>query len=417
MLGVWHGLHRVGSLTTEVRTLCFEYAPAWLADHGAFPLSPRIPLGPGRICNDEPLLFFSNLLPEGPLLRSLCRLKRLPEGDVYAQLEAFGAETAGALALLPETETPSVASWRYLPYTDAQLIEDLNALRSGRAPMLARHGELRLSLAGAQDKLPVHYENGKLSLPAGGAPSTHVLKPNLHPAAEYPDAVRNEALCLALAREAALPAARAEVLERRGEEVLLLERFDRERTQAGWRRLHQLDFCQLAGVLPDQKYEKDGGPGFAKVFALISELSALPAAARLNALDWMLFNFLTGNADAHGKNLAMIPTSGTSYRLAPWYDLVATGYYPRLTTRMAMRIGDEDRPEWVRASHWRRFAADVGVNATLFRRRAASLAGTLIDALPAATKTVGVPTRHALVGHLRRMVETRARLTQRAAEA
>jgi serine/threonine-protein kinase HipA len=283
--------------------------------------------------------------------------------------------------------------------------------------MLARHGELRLSLAGAQDKLPVHYESGKLSLPAGGAPSTHVLKPNLHPAAEYPDSVRNEALCLALAREAALPAARAEVLERRGEAVLLVERFDRERTQAGWRRLHQLDFCQLAGVLPDQKYEKDGGPGFAKVFALISELSALPAAARLNALDWMLFNFLTGNADAHGKNLAMMPTSGTSYRLAPWYDLVATGYYPLLTARMAMRIGGEDRPEWVRVNNWRRFAADVGVNATLLRRRAASLAGTLIDALPAAANAVGVPTRHALVRHLRKTVETRARLVQRAAEA
>jgi serine/threonine-protein kinase HipA len=265
--------------------------------------------------------------------------------------------------------------------------------------------------------LPVHYERGRLSLPSGGAPSTHILKPSLQPAAEYPDSVRNEALCLALAREAGLPAARAELLERGGEEVLLVERFDRERTDAGWRRLHQLDFCQLAGVLPDQKYEKDGGPGFAKLFALISELSALPAAARLNALDWMLFNFLTGNADAHGKNLAMIPTGGTRYRLAPWYDLVATSYYPRLATRMAMRIGGEDRPEWVRATHWQQFANEVGVNAALLRRRAASLAGTLLDALPAAAKAVGIPTRRALVGHLRGLVETRARLVQRAASA
>jgi serine/threonine-protein kinase HipA len=417
MLGVWHGPSRVGSLTRDGRALCFEYAPAWLAAQDAFPLSPRIPLGPGRICGDEPLAFFSNLLPEGPLLRALCKLKRLPEGDVYAQLDAFGGETAGALALLPEADTPSAASWRYVPYTDAELVADLGALRSGRAPLLGRHGELRLSLAGAQDKLPVHYDNGRLSLPAGGAPSTHILKPSLQPAGEYPDSVRNEALCLALAREAALPAARAEVLERRGEVFLLVERFDRERTAAGWRRLHQLDFCQLAGVLPDQKYEKDGGPGFAKVFALISEVAALPAAARLDALDWMLFNFLTGNADAHAKNLAMIPATPATYRLAPWYDLVATGYYPGVTTRMAMRIGGEDRPEWVRARHWRQFAADVGVNATLLRRRAAALAGVLIGALPAAAKAVGVPARHRLVGHLRRTVETRAGLAQRVGEA
>jgi serine/threonine-protein kinase HipA len=80
---------------------------------------------------------------------------------------------------------------------------------------------------------------------------------------------------------------------------------------------------------------------------------------------------------------------------------------------MAMRIGGEDRPAWVRAKHWEQFADEVGVNATLLRRRAASMAGTLISTLPAAAKAVGISTRHALVAHLGTTLKTRARLTQR----
>lgn len=42
--------------------------------------------------------------------------------------------------------------------------------------MVARRGT-RLSLAGAQDKLPVYLApDGRLMLPMNGAPSTHILK-------------------------------------------------------------------------------------------------------------------------------------------------------------------------------------------------------------------------------------------------
>jgi len=42
--------------------------------------------------------------------------------------------------------------------------------------LVLQEGELRLSLAGAQDKLPVHIHEGNLSLPSGNSISTHLLK-------------------------------------------------------------------------------------------------------------------------------------------------------------------------------------------------------------------------------------------------
>ena len=102
-------------------------------------------------------------------------------------------------------------------------------------------------------------------------------------------------------------------------------------------RLPQEDFCQATGTPAHLKYEADGGPGFETCFALIDAHSARPGLDRLRLVDWTLFNVLTGNADAHAKNLAM---------------------------------GGERRPAWVQARHWQRFAESVGLNPAQLRRRA-----------------------------------------------
>src|SRR5258706_461090 len=156
MLNVWHDLRKVGTLRQEDRRLAFKYDISWIDTLDAFPISPRLPLVASEFIGDEPLFFFSNLLPEGPLLRALCKLKRLPEGDTFAQLEAFGEDAAGAFTLLREDEIPSRKGGDYKPYKDRELESDLEKMRRGLQPLLVQHGELRLSLAGAQDKLPVH---------------------------------------------------------------------------------------------------------------------------------------------------------------------------------------------------------------------------------------------------------------------
>ncbi|MBS0556781.1 MAG: type II toxin-antitoxin system HipA family toxin [Proteobacteria bacterium] len=375
MLAVLHERTRVGRLGAAGRELEFAYDAKWRARTGAFALSPRLPLREQPWHGEEVLFFFANLLPEGNLLDTLCKLRRLPRGNVLRLLEAFGRECAGAFEIVPEDEQGARAPKPdYAAYSNAALRKDLANLRAN-IPLLQAHGALRLSLAGAQNKIPVRYDGRKLWLPQHGAPSTHILKPALQPEAEYPDAVRNEAFCMRLAGALGMNVPATTVLTD-PEPMLLIARYDRVVDGEKIRRLHQLDLCQLTGTLPDQKYESDGGPGFADLFAQVDAHSAAPALDRLALVDWLLCNFLIGNVDAHAKNVAMLYTNAGRLRLAPAYDLLALGHWSRLSTDMAMAIGGERRPEWVQARHWQRLCEAVGLNAAQLRRRALRLAAT-----------------------------------------
>ena len=75
-------------------------------------------------------------------------------------------------------------------------------------------------------------------------------------------------------------------------------------------------------------------------------------------------DFLVGNHDAHGKNFSLLylPESGQAV-LAPAYDVLSTFAYRKthnLTRKMAMSIGGEYRPEYVRARHLDRLFDEVG---------------------------------------------------------
>ncbi|MCW5827846.1 MAG: type II toxin-antitoxin system HipA family toxin [Deltaproteobacteria bacterium] len=394
MLKVWHETEPVGTIIADKRRLQFTYDPAWLKADAAFPLSPRLPLRPEPYDNDPVALFFSNLLPEGPVLSAILKLKQIPAGDLYAQLEALGEDAAGAFSITPGgVKRTRKAS--YAPYSPAMIRADIERLGK-RLPLLAQHGELRLSLAGAQDKIPVKWDGGKFSLPKDGAASTHILKPAIQPVSDIPESVENEAFCLALAARAGLNAVGAETV-RLPPDVLVIRRYDRTIEKNRIRRLHQLDFCQLAGVLPDQKYQRDGGPGFKDIFDLINQHTTVPGVDQLKVIDWVIFNFLIGNADAHGKNLALLAGEGGRMRLAPFYDLLSTAVYRELDPKMAMSIGGEYRAEWVHEKHWRKFAADVKVMPSLLKKRSAELAARVMTEAPNAAGQLGLPASKGII--------------------
>lgn len=406
MLQVRHAKADVGTLRAAGRELEFAYADTWLARPGAFPLSPRLPLLGAPYVGEEVLVFFANLLPEGAVLDTLCRLRQLPRGNVYRLLEAFGRECAGAFEVTAQGDAGDTLP-RYQPYPTDRLRADLDDLRNN-VPLLLRHGELHLSMAGAQNKIPVRYAGGELFLPVGGAPSTHLLKPALQPQAAYADSVHNEALSLGLAGAIGLPVPAVIVLSE-PEPVLLIQRYDRVVEADQVHRLHQLDLCQLGGLLPDQKYEIDGGPGLVDAFALIDSHSALPALDRLQLVDWLLYNYLIGNADAHGKNVAMLYGGKGRLRLAPTYDLLSTAYWPQLADKMAMAIGGEPRPEWVMARHWQRLCETAGLNPAQLRRRALALAESARDSLPAVAARLSLDPQSPLLRHFADILEKRGR--------
>ncbi len=229
---------------------------------------------------------------------------------------------------------------------------------------------MRLSLAGAQNKLAIHIDDKGISLPLQNSPSTHILKPTIP---RFEGMVANEVFCMELARKAELPTAKATSASSEGIEYLLAERYDRRLApDENLLRLHQEDFCQALGFPPHIKYQNEGGPSLSQCFALIRSVSSTPAPDLLNLLDAVTFNFLIGNNDAHGKNFSFLyrTDSGTlTASLAPLYDLISTKLYSELSPKMAMKIGSKYLPHQVRLQHWQDLWNEVGFSENAARKR------------------------------------------------
>ena len=378
-LDVWLYGRRAGRLEQDGGQLRFGYADDYRADGGP-PLSCSLPTAGGPY-EREAEAFFANLLPDGEVRTLIARRLGVSAGNDFGLLSAIGGDCAGAVTLLapgapsdefdtPGDEDPSVAGPSVRWLDEAQLAEALDELP--RRPLLADPDEgIRLSLAGAQDKLPVVVEGDRIGIPLGRTPSTHIVKT---PIAHFDDTVANEAFCLELAGVLGLSAATAEVRAAAGRDFLLVERYDRRREVGGRvERIHQEDFCQALAIPPQLKYESEGGPGLADCFGLLRRVSGERAADVIGLLDAVTLNFLIGNHDAHGKNFSLLH-DGRSIALAPLYDLVATAVYPGLDRKLAMSIGGEYRPDYVRRRHVERFAAAAGLGAAAARRRMLALA-------------------------------------------
>lgn len=141
---------------------------------------------------------------------------------------------------------------------------------------------------------------------------------------------------------------------------MLVERYDRKWTGKSVTRLHQEDFCQALSIPPENKYEREGGPGISPCLAALQEHSVQPVPDRIAFLNIVIFNYLIGNNDAHGKNFSFLHEKGKP-RLAPAYDLLSTVAYPELATKMAMKIGGKNDPEKLFIRHWHRLVPDTAV--------------------------------------------------------
>ena len=384
-LDVWCFGPRAGVLIEKPEGLTFDYSPEW---RGAArpPLSNSLPLD-GSYGARAVAAFFGGLLPEETPRRVLARRLGVSEGNDFSLLAALGGDTAGAITLLPPGEQPdediTAAEVEWLD--DARLAAVIDDLPSH--PMHAdQDGVYRLSLAGAQDKLPlVVGADGRVGLTKGRTPSTHILK---MPIERLSDTVANEALCLGIGRKLGITT--AEALPRRveGREYLLVTRYDRAKLPAGLRRLHQEDFCQALGIPSDNKYERENGPGLADCFELVRTATSVPAADVVKLLDLVGLSFVVGNHDAHGKNYSLLYLpDAPKPTLAPGYDILSSFVYrdiENMDPKMAMAIGGEYRPQWVRSRHVDAMLRDAGIAPALGRRRLRRLAAAAPGAARAA---------------------------------
>lgn len=329
------------------------------------PLSQALPVQPEAHPHGVVRAVFGGLLLEGDGRSALARALGLSASNDYGLLEEVGGDCAGAITLLTEDEPPPRA-----PTSRRIDAQELDALlrELPQRPLAADPSEgVRLSLAGAQPKLPVILDDdGTMALPTNSAaPTTHILKPE--PAA-FPGLVDNEAFCMQLARACGLAVAGVRTaVTVSGLRYLVVERYDRDLTAEPIRRLHQEDFCQALGVPSDRKYQAEGGPGIRDLVALIRTATGVPAQELPRLLRALVLNWLIGNCDAHAKNFSLLYDAGAP-TLAPLYDLVSTVAYPHLTTKLAMRIGDAATVDAVGSEAWSALAEEIGVRPAFVRR-------------------------------------------------
>lgn len=362
--------------------MVFDYAESWLETLGATPLSHSLPLREKRFTRKECRGYFAGVLPEESKRAIIARNLGISERNDYSMLERIGGECAGAVTFLSAGEALPTRDDHYRALSSPELAGILRELP--RRPLLAGETGIRLSLAGAQDKIAVRVEGDAVSLPLDGAPSTHILKPAVE---RFAGVVFNEAYCMKLAAAVGVPVAKTEIRRVEDVEYLLVERYDRTHQLGSegtpvLERLHQEDFCQALGIVSENKYQKEGGPSLKQCFALLREVSSAPVLDLARLLDAVIFNYLVGNNDAHGKNFSLlyrgVGTANTETRLAPLYDVVSTRYYPELTRELAMKIGGEYSSDRLTKINFEQLAEDAGLAKPLVRRRVPKLAEAVL---------------------------------------
>lgn len=326
--------------------LIFTYDSDYLkvAQYG---ISVSLPLQKTPYKGDVVKAFFSGLLPEQNIRRQLGRYLGISENNSFALLEAIGGDCAGALALYSQGDVPSKTLNDTEVLDNKRLKEILDIIK--RRPMMVGDDGCRLSLAGAQNKLVVGFKEGHVLLIKGGAPTTHILKPIID---DIEDSAHNELFCMKLAQAVGIEVPEVALHFVDDIPYYLVKRYDRHIDKNGViTRIHQEDFCQAMGIAPEMKYENEGGPNIDQCQQLINQHMIHPAQAQLKFLDMIIFNYLIGNNDAHGKNFSLLYKSNKP-ELAPAYDLLSTAVYPNLSSKMAMKIGGKYKPSEICLRHF-----------------------------------------------------------------
>ncbi len=319
MLQAWINDQLVGTLHEANGLWAFEYSRPWLTHPGAYALCPGIPLVEGLQrdgATSRPVQwYFDNLLPEEGQRTLLAGSAHLDAHDAFALLAHYGAESAGSVTLLAQGTAQA-------PHATHPLPDEALSRRIQQMPSipLTHEARKRMSLAGAQHKLAVILGPGGLQEPEGGAASTHILKPD-HPDLSYAHPVINEWFVMTLAARAKL---NVPPVEHRyvPQPVYLIQRFDRRNEDNGWSRLHSIDACQLLGLDRTYKYSARS----VEQLARLANICKAPAIARAQLFQWLIFNVLVGNTDAHLKNLSFL-INHDGVDLAPFYDLLSTAVY------------------------------------------------------------------------------------------
>lgn len=335
--------------------LTFRYDESWLAREDAVPASIMLPLREEPFAGPAVLAAFDNLLPDSESQRrTISERVRAGGADTFSLLKEIGRDCAGALQFTEEDGQAD--QYRIDPAKlDGEPLdtEALELLLQGlpQSPLgLTFRDSFRVAVAGAQKKTALLFHDNRWFKPHGVTPTTHILKTQigkLPTGTDLSNSIDNEYYCLKLTEAFGLPVAAAEIQTFGATRALVVERFDRNRTEDGRIiRLHQEDMCQALSIHPSIKYERQGGPGVGQVLRVL-EGSEDPARDQEIVLKAQLIFWLIGATDGHAKNFSIFVGPSGAFRLAPLYDIltvepsIVDGSAGGLDPRLAMSVGAE----------------------------------------------------------------------------
>lgn len=374
----------VGHWDVAARQNCLTYFDEWMEDEQGRPISLSLPFTP----HNEPYRgdlvqnFFDNLLPDSETIRRrMATLFRTEGTSPHQLLAAVGRDCVGALQLLPPDEQPSdLFSIAGEPLNEHHVAATLRNIVSDQ-PLGHRDEtmDLRLSIAGAQEKTALLWRAGQWHRPLGSTPTTHILKLPMGRVgamrADMRTSIENEWLCTQIIREFGIPIAHCEMARFDEMKALVVERFDRRLAEDGtWIvRLPQEDFCQATGTSPLHKYQADGGPGISTLMQTLLG-SEQAKADRINFFKTQIIFWLIAATDGHAKNFSIFHLPRSQFRATPLYDVLSA--HPILGTgpnqlaphraKLAMAVRGAQNHyhlHQIRGHHWIEHAKSTGLGA------------------------------------------------------
>lgn len=380
-LDVWMNGHHVGTwFWLRTGTAGFRYAPEWLSSALARPLSLSLPIPAGtpEITGPAVASWFDNLLPDNERIRERLRRRfRTASSGAADLLAAIGRDCVGAVQLMPAGHPPPSVQSIESEALGTHDVERILAGVTSSEPAGDGHDDLRISIAGAQEKTALLRIGQTWHRPMGATPTTHILKLPLglvgNMRADMTTSVENEWVCARILQALGFPVPGTEMGRFGRQRALIVERFDRRLMEDGqWiARLPQEDFCQALAVPWQNKYESDGGPGMAACLDLLSG-SEQPQADKLQFVLAQLAFWLMAATDGHAKNFSIFLGPQGRYRLTPLYDVLSVwpiigngeGQLSLRRAKLAMALRSKNAHyhlHEIHARHWKRLAEQSGV--------------------------------------------------------
>ena len=394
--------------------ISFTYEDGWRDAENAYPLSLSMPLALSRHGNDKIEPFLWGLLPDNELvLGQWARKFQVSARNAFSLIAAVGEDCAGAVQFVQPERLDTVlgqAAPEIEWLSEADIARRLGALREDQSAWRIPRDTGQFSLAGAQPKTALLFQNGKWGVPSGRVPTTHIFKP---PTGAFDGHAENEHFCLELARALGLPVVDSRIMRFQDEIAIVVERYDRLRTGAKIHRVHQEDICQALSILPTHKYQNEGGPGIIDIVQLLRTHSGEPREDVDTFVDSVAFNWLIVGTDAHAKNYAVLIGAQGRVRLAPLYDLAsALPYNSQIDlnkAKLSMKLGGEYHLSDIQARHWRRMAEEIRLDPDRVIQRVDDFARQMPDHIADTQRRMtneGI--EHPLVARLDRRLTARA---------